>query len=179
MAEDPASVVQFWRDAGPKMWFAKDAHFDNRFRECFLDLHEAAARRELMDWLATAEGALALVLLLDQYPRNSFRDTLRMYATDALAREVADQAIAAGHDRAVPDELALFFYLPFGHSETLSDQERCVGLAARLGEPSHGRSKHHCDIVRRFGRFPHRNAILGRTTTAEEQRYLDEGGYRG
>jgi uncharacterized protein (DUF924 family) len=177
--ENPASVVQFWRDAGPKMWFAKDADFDNRFRERFLDLHEAAARRELMDWLATAEGALALVLLLDQYPRNAFRDTLRMYATDGLARDVADQAIAVGHDRAVPDELALFFYLPLGHSETLSDQERCVVLAARLGEPSHGRSQHHCDIVRRFGRFPHRNAILGRSTTAEEQRYLDEGGYKG
>jgi uncharacterized protein (DUF924 family) len=176
---DSRAVVQFWRDAGPKMWFAKDADFDRRFREHFLEHHEAAARQELMDWLATAEGALALVLLLDQFPRNAFRDTPRMYATDELARDVADQAIAAGHDRAVPEELALFFYLPFGHSEALSDQERCVGLAARLGQPSHGRSQHHCDIVRRFGRFPHRNAILGRTTTAEEQRYLDEGGYQG
>jgi uncharacterized protein (DUF924 family) len=179
VAEDPSSVVQFWRDAGPKMWFAKDADFDHRFRERFLAQHEAAARRELMDWLATADGALGLVLLLDQYPRNAFRDTPRMYETDALARHVAERAIAAGHDRSVSEELALFFYLPFGHSETLSDQERCVALAARLGEPNHGRAQHHCDIVRRFGRFPHRNALLGRVTTAEEQRYLDDGGYKG
>jgi uncharacterized protein (DUF924 family) len=173
------SVVQFWRDAGPKMWFAKDAEFDRRFRERFHGDHESAARGELAGWLATAEGALALVLLLDQYPRNAFRDTPRMYATDALARQVADAAIAAGHDRAVPTDLAVFLYLPFGHSESPADQERCVDLAARLGEPHHGRARHHCDIVRRFGRFPHRNAILGRVTTAEEQRYLDEGGYRG
>lgn len=175
---DALSVVQFWRDAGPKKWFAKDADFDRRFRDHFLRHHEAAARREL-DWSATAEGALALVLLLDQYPRNAFRDSPRMYVTDALARDVADLAIAAGHDRAVPDDLAVFFYLPFGHSEALSDQQRCVALTARLGEPNHGRAQHHCDIVRRFGRFPHRNAILGRAMTAEEQRYLDEGGYKG
>ena len=112
MLRDPSSVVQFWRDAGPKMWFAKDADFDSHFRERFLAHHEAAARRQLMEWLATAEGALALVLLLDQFPRNAFRDTPRMYATDALACDVADQAITASHDRAVPEDLALFFYLP-------------------------------------------------------------------
>ena len=178
VAEDFSSVVQFWRDAGPKMWFAKDADFDSRFRERFLELHEAAARGDL-DWLAAPESALALLLLLDQYPRNAFRDTPRMYATDSLARQVADAAIAAGHDRKVPDDLALFFYLPYGHSERLADQERAVALVARLGEPNHGRAKHHCDIVRRFGRFPHRNTLLGRVTTAEEQRYLDEGGYKG
>lgn len=176
---DFSSVVQFWRAAGPKMWFAKDADFDRRFCERFLAQYEAAARQALMDWLATPEGALALVLLLDQYPRNAFRDTPRMFAADALAREVADAAIAAGHDRAVANDLAVFIYLPFGHSESLSDQQRCVALAERLGDPNHARAKHHCDIVRRFGRFPHRNAILGRVTTAEEQRYLDEGGYKG
>jgi uncharacterized protein (DUF924 family) len=176
---DARAVTEFWRDAGPKMWFAKDGDFDSRFRERFRAQHEAAADRELTDWLATADGALAVVLLLDQYPRNAFRDTPRMYATDALAREVAYAAIAAGHDRAVADDLAVFFYLPFGHSEALSDQERCVELAARLGDPNHARARHHCDIVRKFGRFPHRNALLGRVTTAEEQRYLDEGGYKG
>jgi len=176
---DARAVVEFWRDAGPKMWFAKDADFDRRFRERFLGQHEAAARGEFADWRATADGSLALVLLLDQYPRNAFRDTPRMYATDALARQVADTAIAVGHDRAVAEDLAVFFYLPFGHSETLSEQERCVELAARLGDPHPARARHHCDIVRRFGRFPHRNALLGRATTAEEQRYLDEGGYKG
>jgi uncharacterized protein (DUF924 family) len=161
------------------MWFAKDADFDRRFHERFLELHEAAARGELGDWLVTPESALALLLLLDQYPRNAFRDTPRMYETDLLARQIADAAIAAGHDRGVPDDLALFFYLPFGHSEALADQERGVALVERLGEPNHGRARHHYDIVLRFGRFPHRNTILGRVTTAEEQRYLDEGGYKG
>lgn len=173
------AVVEFWRAAGPKMWFAKEDNFDRRFREAFLDQHEAAAQGELARWLETAQGALALVLLLDQFPRNAFRDTPRMYVTDALARDVAAEAITLGHDRAVPDDLAVFFYLPFAHSEELADQERCVALVERLGDPDHGRAKHHRGIVRRFGRFPHRNAILGRVSTAEEQRYLDEDGYKG
>ena len=145
------------------MWFAKDDGFDRRFGEQFLSQHEAAARGELADWLDTPEGALALVLLLDQFPRNAFRDTPRMYDTDALARKVAAAAITAGHDRAVSLDLALFFYLPFGHSESLADQEYCVRLAERLGDPNHARARHHRDIVLRFGRFPHRNAILGRS----------------
>ena len=103
MAENSASVVQFWRDAGPKMWFAKDADFDRRFRDRFLELHEAAARREFRHWLVTAEGALALVLLLDQYPRNGFRDTPRMYATDALACEIADLACLPGQTSSLAD----------------------------------------------------------------------------
>jgi uncharacterized protein (DUF924 family) len=173
------SVVEFWTEAGPKMWFAKDDDFDRRFRERFLTSHEAAARRELRHWLDTPEGALALVLLLDQYPRNSFRGSPRMYDTDDLAREMAAVAIGTRHDFAVPVELAVFFYLPFGHSEALPDQERCVALAARLGEPHASRARHHRDLVNRFGRFPHRNAILGRTTTPEEQQYLDDGGYKG
>ena len=173
------AVVEFWRAAGPNLWFAKDPDFDQRFRERFLTLHEAAARGELEHWHATADGALALVILLDQYPRNAFRGTPRMYATDALARAVADAALAAGHDRAVEPALRLFFYLPFGHSENMADQERSVSLAHRLGQPSLGHAEHHRDIIRRFGRFPHRNPILGRPMTEEEQRYLDEGGFRG
>ncbi len=176
---DAAAVVAFWEGAGPRMWFAKDPEFDQRFRERFAALHEAAAAEQLGAWERDPVGALALVLLLDQYPRNAFRDTARMYATDALARRVADAAIAAGHDRAIPQSLALFMYLPFGHSESLADQDRAVMLVQRLGEPNLHHAEHHRDIVRRFGRFPHRNPILGRTMTAEEQRYLDEGGYKG
>lgn len=176
---EAVAVVDFWREAGPKMWFAKDPAFDKRFRDRFILLHEAAAKGELSGWLQTPNGALALVLLLDQYPRNSFRDTARMYATDALAREVAAKAIAAGHDRAVAGDLALFFYLPFGHSENLADQERSVELARRLGEDSLNHAVHNYEIIKRFGRFPHRNPILGREMKPEEQRYLDEGGYRG
>ena len=173
------TVVDFWSEAGPELWFAKDADFDRRFRDYFLGLHEAAARGECAHWAATPSGALALLLLLDQFPRNAFRDTPRMYATDALARQVADAAIAAGHDRTVEPALQAFFYLPFGHSEDLADQQRATSLCRRLGEPHATRAQHHHDLIQRFGRFPHRNPILGRATTAEEQRYLDEGGYKG
>ena len=173
------AVVDFWRAAGPKLWFAKDADFDRRFREHFLSSHEAAARGDLAGWPGTAVGALALVLLLDQLPRNAFRGSPRMYATDSMARRVAHAAIEAGHDRAVDLELSLFFYLPFGHCENLADQERSVELARRLGQPNLSHAERHRDIIRRFGRFPHRNPILGRATTEEEQRYLEGGGYAG
>jgi uncharacterized protein (DUF924 family) len=173
------SVVEFWREAGPSLWFAKDKAFDRRFRERLLSTHEAAARGELDGWLGAPTGALALILLLDQFPRNAFRETPRMYATDAKARATAAAAVEAGQDRAVPKELRLFIYLPFGHSEDPADQERSVALAEALGEPDLSHAKRHRDIIRRFGRFPHRNPILGRSMTADEQRYLDGGGYAG
>jgi uncharacterized protein (DUF924 family) len=174
-----AAVVEFWRQAGRSLWFAKDADFDRRFREAFLEAHEAAARGDLDGWLATPEGALALLLLLDQFPRNAFRGTPRMYATDAAARRIATAAVDAGSDRHVPKEIRAFFYIPFGHSEDLADQERCVALCRHLGPPDSASSERHRDIVRRFGRFPHRNSILGRVMSAEEQAYLDQGGYGG
>jgi uncharacterized protein (DUF924 family) len=177
--QDAAAVVDFWQQAGPSRWFAKDEAFDRRFRESFLALHEAAARGELSDWAASPAGALALVLLLDQFPRNAFRGTARMYASDALARRVASAAVDAGHDRAVAPALQLFFYLPFGHSEDLADQARAVQLCERLGSEDARHAKRHHDIVARFGRFPHRNPILGRPMTAAEQEYLDSGGYAG
>jgi uncharacterized protein (DUF924 family) len=173
------SVVEFWREAGPSLWFAKDKAFDRRFRERLQSTHEAAARGELDGWLATPYGALALIILLDQFPRNAFRGTVRMYATDAKARAAAAIAVDAGHDRNVTKELRLFMYLPFGHSEELADQERSVALAEGLGEPDFSHAKRHRDIVQRFGRFPHRNPVLGRAMRAEEQSYLDEGGYAG
>jgi uncharacterized protein (DUF924 family) len=169
------AVFTFWCEAGPKRWFKTDAAFDAEFRARFLDLHEAAARGALDRWGATAEGALALVLLLDQFPRNCFRDSPRTFATDARARAVADRAIAAGHDRAVSDALALFFYLPLMHSEHLADQDRSVALCSRLGDAKH--AKKHREIVVRFGRFPHRNAVLGRESTPEEREHLERGGY--
>jgi uncharacterized protein (DUF924 family) len=173
------ALVDFWRQAGPGLWFAKDPAFDRRFRELFLPDHEAAARGERHDWPVTAEGALALVLLLDQFPRNAFRGSPRMYATDALARAAADAAIATGQDQEIETALRLFFYLPFAHSEDLDDQDRAFALAQHLPPPSPANAARHRDIIRRFGRFPHRNPILGRAMTAEEQRYLDEGGYGG
>jgi uncharacterized protein (DUF924 family) len=173
------AVVDFWREAGPSMWFAKDPAFDRRFREKFSSLYEAAALGKLAHWMKQPESALALILLLDQYPRNSFRGTPRMYATDALARQMTSIAIAAGHDRVIEVPLRLFVYLPYGHSEDLADQERSVELSENVNAHSVERAKHHRDIVRRFGRFPHRNAILGRESRPEELRYLAEGGYAG
>jgi uncharacterized protein (DUF924 family) len=173
------AVVDFWREAGPKEWFAKRPEFDRTFRERFIAEHEAAARGELKDWMAWPQAALALLILLDQFPRNAFRGTQRMYWTDALARDLADAAIEAGHDRHVSDDLQLFFYLPLGHSEDLADQQRCVALCRRLRPSDLAHAESHRDIIRRFRRFPHRNPILGRTMTAEEQRFLDEGGFAG
>ena len=177
--EEALQVVAFWREAGPGMWFAKDAAFDRLFRERFIALHEAAARNELAHWAQTPDGALALIILLDQFPRNAFRGTPRMYATDELAREVANAALAAGFDRKLTNDLALFMYLPFGHSESLADQDRSVALSQRLGQPSIAHAEGHREIIRRFGRFPHRNPILGRPMRAEEQEYLDHGGFQG
>ena len=149
-----AEVVAFWRQAGPSMWFAKDADFDRRFREAFIQAHEAAARGDLDGWAATAEGALALLLLLDQFPRNVFRGTPRMYATDAAARRIAAAAVDAGHDQGMPRELRTFFYLPFGHSEDLADQERSVRLCGPLGPPElragRGASRHRASASAAF-----------------------------
>lgn len=178
-AFDPSAVVEFWRQAGPQAWFAKDDAFDARFRDAFSRAHEAAAAGKLDLWLEAPESALALLLLLDQFPRNCFRGSPRMYATDALARERADRALALGHDQAIPIPLRAFFYLPFGHSEQLADQERAVALIEPLG-PEFAKHAHgHRDIVKRFGRFPHRNAVLGRESTAEELQFLAEGGFSG
>jgi uncharacterized protein (DUF924 family) len=172
-------VIGFWKQAGPDMWFAKDAEFDRQFREKFLALHDAAMRGELQHWEASANETLALLILLDQFPRNAFRDTPRMYASDGLARKIANAAIDKGFDREIPAELRLFMYLPFGHSEDLEDQERAVALVRGLGEPNLSHAMGHRDIIKRFGRFPHRNPILGRKMKPEEQEFLDEGGFAG
>lgn len=176
---DVEQVVRFWQEAGPRLWFAKDSDFDRRFRERFLAAHEAAARGELDHALETPNGALGLLLLLDQFPRNAFRGTPRMYATDAQARQYADRALELGHDQRVPPDLRLFFYLPFEHSENLSHQERCVALNEKLGGEPLEYALGHRDIIRRFGRFPHRNAILGRPSTAAELEFIAQGGFAG
>ena len=173
------AVIDFWKGAGPGMWFAKDVEFDRRFRERFLRDHEAAARGEYAHWQSSPEGAFALLILLDQFPRNAFRGTARMYATDAMARRVAHTAYSAGYDRMFTPELQKFFLLPFAHSEDLADQERAVALARRIGPEDLAHAEHHRDIVLRFGRFPHRNAILGRPSTPQEISYLANGGYQG
>lgn len=175
----PGEVVAFWVDAGPGEWFAARADFDARFRERFLDAHHAAARRELDDWAGTAEGCLALLILLDQFPRNAFRGTGHMYATDPLARHFARRLHAGRGDLGLPEDLRLFCYLPFSHSESPADQDLAVALNAELGPESLRHARGHQDIIRRFGRFPHRNPMLGRDTTAAEAEFLAGGGFSG
>ena len=180
MIASAEAVLSFWRDAGPDKWFKKDTAFDDDIRLHFLETYEAAAAGRLTDWEQTAEGALALTIVLDQFPRNMFRGSPRMFAADALARAVADRALARGFDRqtAMPDRQ--FFYLPFEHAENLADQERCCALFRTTGDADLVKwAELHADIVRRFGRFPHRNAVLGRSTTPEEQAFLDSGGFAG
>ncbi|KAF1014762.1 MAG: hypothetical protein GAK31_02249 [Stenotrophomonas maltophilia] len=173
-------VVEFWKDAGPDRWFGRDDAFDARFRERFQDEHHAAAGRGREHWLSSAEGALALMLLLDQFPRNCFRGTAHSYATDGLARHYAMRAIEEGLDLQLVPKLRAFIYLPFEHSEDALDQDRSVAMFDALGDKEYlGFAELHRDIIRRFGRFPHRNAVLGRIPTPEELDYLAEDGFAG
>jgi uncharacterized protein (DUF924 family) len=174
------SVLAFWREAGPEKWFKKDTAFDDEIRTRFLETYEAAAAGKLSGWEQTAEGALALTLVLDQFSRNMFRGDARTFAADPLARAVAGRALARGFDRPMALSDRQFFYLPFEHSETLADQERCCALFRSTGDADLLKwAELHADIIRRFGRFPHRNAVLGRATTPEEQSFLDGGGFKG
>lgn len=176
----PDEVVAFWREAGPDRWFNKDEDFDQACRDRFLLTYEAAARGDLNDWELTPGGALAVVLLLDQFPRNMFRGTRRVYATDHAALMAADRAVERGRDREVAPELRRFFYLPFMHSEALHHQDRSVTLNEGLGDPEVLKwAGHHRDIIARFGRFPHRNDLLGRESTPEEEAFLRDSEFRG
>jgi uncharacterized protein (DUF924 family) len=134
----------------------------------------------LASWQTTDDGMLALILVLDQFPRNIFRNDPRAFSSDAMARDIAMKTIDGGVDRRVDPQLRQFVYLPLMHSEDLADQERCCQLFRTTGETDNLKyAEEHADIIRRFGRFPHRNRLLGRTTTPEEQAYLDSGGFRG
>ncbi|TWC62043.1 uncharacterized protein (DUF924 family) [Pseudomonas sp. SJZ103] len=175
----PQAVIDFWQQAGPKRWFAKDDAFDATFRETFHATHLQAARRELESWLDSAEGALALLVLLDQYPRNAFRGTAHMFATDPLARLYAQRMVDAGLDQQVEPALRAFCYLPFEHSEDPRDQQRSLILNQQLDANTYRWAKEHAQIIERFGRFPHRNAVLARVTTDEERAFLDKGGFAG
>lgn len=173
----PGAIVGFWRDAGPSLWFKGGDAFDEECRRRFEPMHHAAARRELMHWLDDAEGALGLLLLLDQIPRNLYRGSGHAFATDGLALACARRALEAGHDAACEPALRPFFYLPFEHSETMPDQDRAVELFTRLGNAMMlDYAIRHRDVIAEFGRFPHRNAALGRANTPEEQAWLDAGG---
>ncbi|HEV2530599.1 DUF924 family protein [Phenylobacterium sp.] len=173
-------ILHFWREAGASKWFKKSARFDDAIALKFEPVHHAAARGEYDAWIATAEGALALLLLLDQFPRNLYRHSAHAFATDGKARAIARAAVACGFHRAVEPELRQFMVLPFEHSEDMADQDEAARLAAELADPNITKWVDlHRDIIVRFGRFPHRNAALGRVTTPKEQQFLDEGGFSG
>jgi uncharacterized protein (DUF924 family) len=187
LPERARALLDFWfgtpgdplREQHRDIWFKSTPTHDDRLREMFLRDYERAAAGELSNWEATPESALALVLLFDQIPRNIFRATPRCYATDAMARAIADRAMARGFDMQVPPAWRLFFYMPLHHSENLADQQRAMALVASLpdrGDPERGENRRYglpyVDVIARFGRFPHRNAILGRESTPEETAFL-------
>ncbi len=169
-------VVGFWRAAGHARWFGGGAAFDDEVRGFLEAAHFAAARRGLESWMDEAEGALALLILLDQVPRNLFRDSAHAYATDPLALHYARRMLEAGLDQEVEPALRMFCYLPFEHSEDLLDQEQAVALMRDLGGDALDYAIQHHEVIERFGRFPHRNRALGRVSTADEQAWLDAGG---
>lgn len=173
------AVVDFWQAAGPGQWFTKSAEFDRDFHQRFFDLHLAAARQECEQWLTDPKAALGLILLLDQFPRNAFRGTAHMFATDPLARHYARHLLNAGFIEQLDDELRLFACLPFMHSESLEDQEYSLILHRQHAPDSMVWADDHHEIIRKFGRFPHRNASLARLTTPDEQAFLDAGGFAG
>ena len=176
----PQDILDFWRGAGPELWFKADRDFDGRLRWAFFGAHQAAARGLLDDWLDNGQGALALILLLDQFPRNIFRGLARAFGTDEAARAAARTAMERGFDSAFANPLKRFFYLPFMHSEDLADQNYCIEKCRAAGDDEGAKfGEIHRDIIARFGHFPHRNALLGRQTTPQEQAFLDAGGFAG
>lgn len=155
------------------LWFRSTPEFDRELADRFTEVYKAAAVGRLADWEETPEGALALVIVLDQIPLNIYRRQPACYATESAARRVAQRALKRDFDQRLPDEQKAFLYMPFMHSEELSDQDLAVQLYSRAGLTDNLTfARHHRDLIRRFGRFPHRNAILGRESTPAELEYL-------
>jgi uncharacterized protein (DUF924 family) len=175
-----AEIVAFWTAAGPPKWFAKDAAFDDEIASRFGHLVEPAAAGELDHWMETAEGALALILVLDQFRRNLYRDDARAFSADDKAAALADQAVERRYDQAFESPLKRFIYMPYMHAEDMALQQKLIDLCRAVGDEDGVKwGEVHADIIRRFGRFPHRNKVLGRATTDDEQAFLDEGGFAG
>lgn len=180
----PQAVIECWLRHGPEAWFSRNEALDAEIEVEYAELHFKASRCELSDWEETPEGTLALLLLLDQFPRNLFRGSGHSYASDPLARATARRALAKGFDQKVEPILRPFFYLPFEHSEDMADQRYSVSLFEKHRDETGDAEPLkwaivHLELIERFGRFPHRNAALGRDTTPEEQAYLDADGFKG
>lgn len=179
--DDPHGILRFWfEEVSPEEQFNATPELDALCRERYLDLWEEARHGACDGWRTAASPCLALIVLLDQLPRNMFRNDARAFASDARARAVAKVAIERGFDMATDFPKRRFFYLPLMHSESLADQEHCIGRTLLSGDGPDGllHARAHRLVIRRFGRFPYRNAALGRTTTPAEQAFLDAGGYR-
>lgn len=177
---DALATAAFWRAAGYERWFAKSDVFDAMVRMRLGRIAEAAHLGLLDHWDETPVGTVALLTLLDQVPRNLHRGTPRAFASDDRALAVATAAVARRFDRRLPKEMRWFVYLPFEHAESIDAQEIAVALFRDLGDPDGLEyAEIHADIIRRFGRFPHRNEILGRTSTKQELKFLAEGGFSG
>jgi uncharacterized protein (DUF924 family) len=171
-------IYDFWfRETPSERWFKPDPAFDETVRERFAETWRRGLDGELEEWEATPDGALALTVLLDQFPRNMFRGTKHAFASDDRASEAAKRAIARNFDLAMPEAVRFFFYLPLMHAENLADQDECVRLTKeRLGEAHFSMpfALSHREAIRRFGRFPGRNRALSRETTAEEEEFLSK-----
>ncbi|MDD7909441.1 DUF924 domain-containing protein [Pseudovibrio exalbescens] len=172
-------ILEFWWEAGREKWFQSTPEFDEEIRSRFEGDLRKAAKGDYDSWQETPHGALALLLLLDQFPRNLFRGSAESFAYDAKALAIARQAMEKNYHLAYPREVRLFFFLPFEHSENIEDQTTAVDAFRRWGDQNgYLYALIHMDVIRRFGHFPHRNALVGRETTPEEQRFLEEGGFR-
>ncbi len=178
----PEEVTSFWLDdVGPQGWYRVDEALDDKIRKRFSEIWEQAREGGLKEWRLRPDSVLALLIVLDQFPRNMFRGSGKAFATDKMARCIAKKAIDCKWDMKVPEPQRQFFYLPLMHSECLADQERCVRLMKtrmpETGESNLVHAKAHREVIRRFGRFPNRNEALERRDTAPEAAFLDQGGY--
>ena len=178
---EPQEVIDFWMAAGAKKWFVKDAAFDAEISARASGLHAKAARGELLDWEASETGVLGLILVLDQFSRNLYRDDVRAFAQDGLALALTRRAIFRGDDMRLQEAHRRWVYMPFMHSEdVMAQREGCTHFRERLNDADTlDYAQLHLDIIQRFGRFPHRNKVLGRESSAEEIAYLKDGGFKG
>lgn len=176
----PKHVLDFWFDAGPDKWFTKNDNFDEAICQQFLTLHQQASLGHVDDWTMTAEGTLALIIVLDQFSRNLHRNSSQAFATDEKALGLSQNTITKRQDIEFPQAARIWIYMPFMHSEKLEIQERCVELFRTVGNEENLKfAIIHLEIIQQFGRFPHRNEVLGRTTSAEELKFLSAGGFSG
>ena len=175
----PQQIVDFWTEIGPAGWYTTDAAVDTRIRDRFGDIWEQARRGAYLRWITQPRGALAYLILTDQFPRNMFRGDPRSFATDPMALAAALRATEAGHDLSIDGAMRQFFYLPFMHAETRNYQDRgvCLFLTRMPGTDNLDHARAHRLVIRRYGRFPYRNAVLGRETSPLEQVFLSTGGY--